>query len=156
MLFFYLGTFAPGFVAIWLTARHDGRAGIQQLLRRLVQWRAGLRWYALALTYFAAIKLATALIYRIATGEWPRFGDEPWYLMIPVTIGSTMCRLFSGANERRARQSRRCDWDDLDWGDCGLGLPPDRPLMHGACFDRQKGGMVGNDPLLHRLLRVAG
>ena len=97
MLFFYVGTFAPAFVAIWLTARHDGRAGVQQLFRRLVQWRAALRWYVFALTYFAAIKLATALIYRIAAGEWPRFGDEPWYLMIAATIGSTI--VFGQAGE---------------------------------------------------------
>ena len=90
MLFFFLGTFAPSFVAVWLTARHEGRAGVRELFRRLLQWRVGLRWYVFALTYIAAIKLAAALIHRLATGEWPRFGDEPLYLMLAATIGSTL------------------------------------------------------------------
>ena len=90
MLLFYLGVFAPGFVAVWLTFRQEGRTGVSALLGRLFQWRVGLRWYAFALTYMAAIKLAAALIHRLATGEWPRFGDEPLYLMLAATIGSTV------------------------------------------------------------------
>jgi uncharacterized protein len=85
------------FVAVWLTARHGGRAAVGALLRRLVQWRVGLRWYVFALTYTVAIKLAAALLHRLATGEWPRFGDEPFYLMLAATIGSTL--LFGQAGE---------------------------------------------------------
>lgn len=85
-LFFYLGTFAPSLVALWLTARHSGRAGVYALLRRLVQWRVGLGWYLFALTYMAAIKLAAALLHRLARGEWPRFGDQPLYLMLATTL----------------------------------------------------------------------
>jgi hypothetical protein len=58
---FYLGVFAPSFVAVWLTARREGRAGVRALLRRLVQWDVGLRWYVFALTYIVAIKLAAGL-----------------------------------------------------------------------------------------------
>jgi membrane protease YdiL (CAAX protease family) len=97
MVVFYLGTFSPAFVAVWLTARHEGRAGVRALLLRLVQWDVGLRWYVFAVTYFAAIKLAAALIHRLAIGEWPRFGDEPLYLMIAATIASTI--LFGQAGE---------------------------------------------------------
>jgi CAAX protease family protein len=97
MVLFYLGTFAPAFVALWLTARNEGNAEVRALLGRLVQWRVGLRWYLFALTYFAAIKLAAALIHRLATGEWPRFGDEPLYLMVAAVIGSIM--FFGQAGE---------------------------------------------------------
>jgi membrane protease YdiL (CAAX protease family) len=97
MLVFYIGVFAPGLVALWLTHRHEGRAGAVALLRRLVQWRVGLRWYAFALGYMAAIELAAALIHRIATGEWPRFGTEPLYLMLAATIASTL--FFGQAGE---------------------------------------------------------
>lgn len=90
MLPFYVGVFAPAFVAVWLTARHEGRAGVDALLRRLIQWRVGLRWYVFALTYMVAIKLAAALVYRLTTGEWPRFGDEPVYLMLAATLASTL------------------------------------------------------------------
>jgi membrane protease YdiL (CAAX protease family) len=90
MLIFYVGVFAPGLVALWLTYRHEGGAGVSALLHRLFQWRVGLRWYVFALTYMAAIKLAAALIHRIATGEWPRFGDEPLYLMLAATVASTL------------------------------------------------------------------
>jgi membrane protease YdiL (CAAX protease family) len=88
MLPFYIGVFAPGFVAVWLTFRGEGSAGVRALLSRLVQWEARLRWYVFALTYMAAIKLAAALIHRLATAEWPRFGNEPLYLMLAATLGS--------------------------------------------------------------------
>lgn len=96
-MLFYLGVFAPAFVAVALTARHEGRSGVGALLGRLIQWRAGLGWYVFALTYMAAIKLTAAMIHRLATGEWPRFGDEPLYLMVAATIGSTV--LFGQAGE---------------------------------------------------------
>jgi membrane protease YdiL (CAAX protease family) len=35
-----------GFLMAWII---DGRVGVLQLLRRMVQWRVGLRWYAIAL-----------------------------------------------------------------------------------------------------------
>ena len=37
----------------------------------------------------AAIKLAVALVHRIATGAWPRFGDTPWYIMVAAIAIST-------------------------------------------------------------------
>ena len=96
-LLFYLGVFAPALVAVALTARHQGRSGVGALLSRLIQLRAGFRWYAFALTYMAAIKLTAAIIHRLAAGEWPRFFGEPLYLMVAATIGSTV--LFGQAGE---------------------------------------------------------
>ena len=77
-----LGAFAPSLVAVWLTARCEGRAGVRALLGRVFQWKVAARWYVFAAGYIAAIKLAVALVHRIATGAWPRFGDEPWYLIV--------------------------------------------------------------------------
>jgi membrane protease YdiL (CAAX protease family) len=48
-------------------------------------WRVGAQWYLFAIGYTAAIKLAVALVLRVATGTWPRFGTEAWYI-IPVAI----------------------------------------------------------------------
>lgn len=97
MLVFYLGVFSPAFVAVLLTARHEGEPGVHALLRRLIQWRVAPRWYLFAIAYLAAIKLAAAVTHRLALGVWPRFGTEPLYLMIAATIGSTI--VFGQAGE---------------------------------------------------------
>lgn len=96
-LLFYLGVFAPGLIAVALTARDEGRSGVRALLSRLVQWNAGFRWYAFALTYMAAIKLTAASIYRVLTGAWPRFGDEPFYLMVAAILATML--VFGQAGE---------------------------------------------------------
>ena len=78
---YILGVFAPSLVALVLTARADGRAGTLALLHRTVKWSVGARWYMFAVGYMAAIKLAVALLLRIATGAWPALGQEPVYIM---------------------------------------------------------------------------
>ena len=84
------GTFVPALVALGLTARVEGRAGASALLARLFRWEVRARWYVFALGYIAAIKLTVALLHRLLTGAWPRFGDTPWYLMIAATLFSTV------------------------------------------------------------------
>ena len=86
---FLLGTFAPSLVALALTERADGRVGALALLRRVVEWPVGARWYVFAVSYMAAIKLAVALVHRVATGAWPRFGQEAWYLIVGAIVIST-------------------------------------------------------------------
>jgi hypothetical protein len=49
----------------------------------------GAQWYVFAAGYMAAVKLATALIHHIATGVWPRFGHEVWYVMALAALFST-------------------------------------------------------------------
>jgi len=85
-----LGAFAPSTVALWLTARADGSPGTRALLRRVLSWRVGARWYGFALGYMAAIKLAVALVHRVATGAWPRFGQEAWYVILAATVVATV------------------------------------------------------------------
>lgn len=80
-LLYLIGVFAPAVVALALTARADGRAGTLNLLGRTIKCSVGARWYVFAVGYMAAIKLAAALLLRIATGAWPAFGQEPLYLM---------------------------------------------------------------------------
>lgn len=96
-LLLFVGIFAPGIVALWLTAQAEGRAGLLALLRRLFEWRVGVRWYVFAIGYMAAVKLTVALVHRIAMGAWPLFGPETrhgawydtWYAMLAATIFST-------------------------------------------------------------------
>ncbi len=84
-LLLLLGTFAPSLVALSLTSRAEGGTGVRALLRRVVQGRVAARWYVFAAGYTVAIKLTVALIHRVATGAWPRFGNESWYV-IPFAI----------------------------------------------------------------------
>jgi uncharacterized protein len=85
---FLLGVFAPGLVALALTAYDEGRAGVEQLVARIGRWRVGARWYLLAVGFLAATKLLAALLHRAATGVWPVFGDTPWLLMLGGIVGS--------------------------------------------------------------------
>ncbi len=89
VLLLLLGTFAPSLVALGVTARADGRAGTHALLRRLLEWRVGAQWYVFAVSYMAAIKLAVALVHRVITGSWPRFGNEAWYVIVVAIVIST-------------------------------------------------------------------
>ena len=89
-LLFYIGVFAPALVALLLTALDDGRKGVRGLLAALFKADVGLRWYAFAIGFMASIKLIAATIYRVRAGEWPAFGDLPWFLLLAATIFSTV------------------------------------------------------------------
>ena len=94
---FLLGVFAPGIVALGFTVRTGGRTAVASLLHRLVDWQVPARWYVFALGYMVAVKLTVALLYRAAFGAWARFGTEPWYWMLPATLGSIL--IFGQAGE---------------------------------------------------------
>jgi membrane protease YdiL (CAAX protease family) len=38
----------------------------------------------------AAIKLAVALVHRVAVGAWPRFGQEAWYIIVVSIVIATV------------------------------------------------------------------
>lgn len=86
---FLLGVFAPGLVALAFTAQAEGRSGVARLLARIGHWQVRARWYAIAISYFAVIKLAAALVHRMITHEWPPFGDTPVALMMAGIAVST-------------------------------------------------------------------
>lgn len=86
---FLLGVFAPGLVALALTAHAEGRPGVVRLLARIGRWQVGGRWYAIAIGYMAATKLLAALTHRIVVGAWPLFGDTPLPLMAGAILVST-------------------------------------------------------------------
>jgi membrane protease YdiL (CAAX protease family) len=88
-----IGAFAPSLVAVLLTAKREGKPGVKALLSRLGEWHVGLRWYAFALFYMAAIKIAVALIYRAATGGWPTFGSG---YGIGIVVTSIVAAIFGG------------------------------------------------------------
>ena len=53
--------YGPFFAAIIVLGFTSGKSGIKQLLRRVVLWRVGLRWYAIAL--FLPVVLAVVAVY---------------------------------------------------------------------------------------------
>ncbi|HEX3578503.1 MAG TPA: type II CAAX endopeptidase family protein [Thermoanaerobaculia bacterium] len=92
----FLGIFAPAIVALSLTARAQRTPGVLALLHTLVQADVGVRWYAFAIGYMAAVKLTVALLHRVLLGAWPRFGGEAWYVMLAATFFSTIVGGQSG------------------------------------------------------------
>lgn len=87
---FLLGVFAPGIVALALTAWHGGHQALAALLRRIVQWRVPLRLYAFALLLMPLTKLAVALLVRATTGAWPPFGETHPVILVAATVLSTV------------------------------------------------------------------
>lgn len=87
---FLVGVFAPGLVAVALTALHEGRPAVAALLGRIVRWRVGIGFYAFALLLMPVTKLTVALLYRALTGTWPHFGDTHLLLLVIATILSTL------------------------------------------------------------------
>src|SRR5262245_37465279 len=83
------GVFAPSLAAILVTTWTEGLAGTRALIDRMFRWRVPARWYVFAVSYFAAVKLLAAVIYRVLVGVWPAFGNEPVLLIAMAIIVST-------------------------------------------------------------------
>lgn len=58
----------PLVAALIVTALTEGRSGVKTLLARIVRWRAGLRWYAVAFLLPAAICIAAAGVVALVSG----------------------------------------------------------------------------------------
>ena len=94
ILILVAGTFAPSLVAIGLAAQEKGIAGVRALLRRMLDARVALRWYAFALGYMAAISFVVAVVERVSTGAWPAVNRDISYgvvigmvIALPVQAG---------------------------------------------------------------------
>jgi membrane protease YdiL (CAAX protease family) len=81
-----LGAMAPAAAALLVSARISGREGVRVLVRPVLRAQVSACWYVFALGFFAAIKLAAALIHRLLLGTWPRFGGLELLLVIPFAI----------------------------------------------------------------------
>ena len=68
----------PGLAGILLTALIDGRAGLREFRSRLLRWRVGARWYAVAL--LTAPILITAVLLGL------KFNRAMVELVRPVTL----------------------------------------------------------------------
>jgi uncharacterized protein len=61
--------YGPALAAIIVTTFRNGRTGLQRLFSRLVRWRVGFQWYAIALLLPLAIKLVAIGIYLLAGSQ---------------------------------------------------------------------------------------
>ena len=78
-------SFGPLFAALIVIAVTDGRHGLRALAARMVRWRVGWRWYAVALALPLSVD-ALASVINIALGApAPSFNlGTPWYTVIMV------------------------------------------------------------------------
>lgn len=88
MPFVYLATLlGPSVAGILLTGLVDGRAGFRELLPRLLRWRVGARWYAVAL--LTAPLLITATLFVLSL-------TSPVFLPVIVTTDDKVSLLLTG------------------------------------------------------------
>jgi membrane protease YdiL (CAAX protease family) len=88
MPFVYLATLlGPSVAGILLTGLVDGRAGFRELLSRLLRWRVGARWYAVAL--LTAPLLITATLFVLSL-------TSPVFLPVIVTTDDKVSLLLTG------------------------------------------------------------
>jgi CAAX protease family protein len=118
----YLGVFAPSLVAIGLARLAEGRAGVRRLLSGLFRWQVGARWYLFAAGSMAAIKLLAALVHRITLGGWPRFGNEPWFIMLAAMLVSTPIQAGEEIGWRGYSPPRLAARLGLGWASVLLGV----------------------------------
>jgi membrane protease YdiL (CAAX protease family) len=57
-----MGPLAPAIVGLVLTGLFDGRAGYRDLLARLLRWRVGVHWYAMALLTAPLVTVALSVV----------------------------------------------------------------------------------------------
>jgi membrane protease YdiL (CAAX protease family) len=97
-VFTTLGAFTgPTLAAIIVTAATSGKAGLRQLLRRIVQWRVGVSWYLLALLGYPLIYVG---IYSITLGMTSLPGIlAQWPLLFTVYLPYLLVNLISTMGE---------------------------------------------------------
>ena len=70
-----IASFGPFLAALVVLAITQGKSGIGGLLRRMVQWRVGLRWYAVALLLPIGIALAATALNVLLGAQAPSAAD---------------------------------------------------------------------------------
>jgi membrane protease YdiL (CAAX protease family) len=87
-------TFGPLLAALIVTALVAGRDGLKALVRRQVQWRVGIGWYAVALGLPIALELATVALNVALGAHAPAWGNmRAWPSILSMTVIYTV---FSG------------------------------------------------------------
>jgi uncharacterized protein len=79
-------SFAPFLAALVVLAITHGKSGVGGLLRRMVRWRVGLRWYAAALLIPAGITVAAAVLNVLLGAQAPSSAELGSWTGLLVTF----------------------------------------------------------------------
>lgn len=92
VIFIFSAFAGPALGGFTVTGLESGRAGVRQLLRRIVLWRVGIQWYFVALFGFLSIWLVT---YSLIFGGAPLINlTQNWSLLISVFLPSVIFGIF--------------------------------------------------------------
>jgi membrane protease YdiL (CAAX protease family) len=89
-----LGAFSSSVAAIVLTAIEGRKGGVRELLRRILIWRVGWRWWAVALLFAIVPSIAGLYAYQLLGGppvDWsglpPIYSVVPSFLILTILAG---------------------------------------------------------------------
>jgi membrane protease YdiL (CAAX protease family) len=103
-------SFGPFLAALVVLALTHGKSGVGGLLRRMVRWRVGLRWYAAALLIPAGITLAAAVLNVLLGAQAPSSAElGGWTGLLPTFLFVLLIPGMGGA------------WEEPGWR--GFALP---------------------------------
>jgi membrane protease YdiL (CAAX protease family) len=103
-------SFGPFIAALVVLAITHGRSGVGGLLRRMVRWRVGLRWYAVALLLPAGLALVATVLNVLLGAQAPSSAElGGWTGLFLVFIVSLLIPGLGGA------------WEEPGWR--GFALP---------------------------------
>ncbi len=100
--FHILGALGPMLAALIVTSITEGRAGIQELARRMFRWRVNIVWHLIAWLSMVLLFAIAAVVARIAWGAWPGlslFGLTEEYPQLPVLVYWLANLIFYGWGE---------------------------------------------------------
>jgi membrane protease YdiL (CAAX protease family) len=103
-------SFGPFLAALVVLAITRGKSGVGGLLRRMVRWHVGLRWYAAALLIPAGITLAAAVLNVLLGAQAPSSAElGGWTGLLPLFLAVLLIPGLGGA------------WEEPGWR--GFALP---------------------------------
>lgn len=73
-----LGAIGPSLAALITIAIYDGKPGFRDLLKRLLTWRVGLRWYLFVLLWASSLSLAVTVSSILLGSPAPDFTQPPF------------------------------------------------------------------------------
>jgi len=82
-VYWHLCVYAPAISAFVVIARRHGFAAVRAYVRRLLQWKIGIKWYLIVLVGFPAFYAIDRAIFVALGGSSSPYPFHPWYLVIP-------------------------------------------------------------------------
>ncbi len=86
--FWRIGFFSPSICGLILTFLGKGKRGTRKLLRSLMEWRVGIRWYLVILLLPMVIVIIPSFsLYVLFGGKLLFEAPTPWYSIVPSFVG---------------------------------------------------------------------